>query len=370
MSPARPPQRVAAVDALRALALLPVIAINWNGYPALPDGGPLSPPSPSDSFSAQAVSWLLHAFVAGKGIALLAFLFGYGQALSTSARGDDAHIHRRRRLRKLLLLGVLHGCLLYMGDILTTYAVGGFVLMLWMGLSMRQLRVRLGLVIALEVAVIVLTVVLSQMPAGEATGAMSTSMSQPTTWADWTLRNTGHYLITNALFLTLGLPLPLMLMTMGLMAGRLQLFSHPRWDGALRRWSRRWLLPALLVNGAWVALLWAGLRDNDSLTNSRFAIYYLYPTMLLLSAAVPALVVAMRRDPRWLHWLAPLGRHTLTLYLGSSVLSFLLFSGAGLAWQPGTLVATALTLAYWGGGLILAHVLGPRRLPLETWLSR
>ena len=42
MSPARPPQRVAAVDALRALALLPVVAVNWVGYPALPDAGPSS----------------------------------------------------------------------------------------------------------------------------------------------------------------------------------------------------------------------------------------------------------------------------------------------------------------------------------------
>jgi len=92
--------------------------------------------------------------------------------------------------------------------------------------------------------------------------------------------------------------------------------------------------------------------------------------MLLLSAAVPALVLRLRRDPRLLDVLAPLGRHTLSLYLFSSVVSFSLFSGAGLAWQPGTVLASGLALAYWTGGLLLARVRGPRPLPLERWLSR
>ncbi len=108
VNPARPPQRVAAVDALRAIALFPVIAVNWVGYPALPDAGPLSPPSPADGIVAQVISWFLHALIAGKGIALLAFLFGYSQGLSQS-RGDEALGKRRRRLVKMLTLGLLHG---------------------------------------------------------------------------------------------------------------------------------------------------------------------------------------------------------------------------------------------------------------------
>ena len=96
----------------------------------------------------------------------------------------------------------------------------------------------------------------------------------------------------------------------------------------------------------------------------------MYPTLLLLSAVVPALVLRMRSEPRLLNVLAPLGRHTLTLYLSSSVLSFALFSGAGLAWQPGTVMAAGLALAYWAAGLVLARVRGPRPLPLERWLSR
>lgn len=366
MSPARPPQRVAVVDALRALALLPVVAINWVGYPALPDGGPMSPPSPAGSPVAEALSWFLHALVAGKGIALLAFLFGYSQGLSQT-RGAQALAKRRRRLAKMLTLGLLHGTLLYMGDILTLYAIAGSVLALWAGHSMARLKVRLRVLIALELAVIALTVVLASLPLS---GEPSMSLSVPAPWGDWVLRNAGHFLATTIAFATLGLPVPLLLMTAGLMASRLRLLSHPRWEPALRRWSRRWLWPAVAVNVAFVSLLWPGLRDGDVAITSRFAIFYLYPTLLLLSAAVPALVLRLRQDPRWLEALAPLGRHTLTLYLLSSVLSCALFSGAGLAWQPGTAVVAGLALAYWVSGLLVAQALGPRRLPLERWLSR
>ena len=366
MSPARPPQRVAAVDALRALALFPVIAVNWVGYPALPDAGPLSPPSPADSLVAQTLSWCLHALIAGKGISLLVFLFGYSQGLSQS-RGEEALGKRRRRLAKLLTLGLLHGTLLYMGDILTLYAVAGSILAIWAGHSMAMLKVRLRMLIGLELAVIALTVLMASMPLS---GEPSISLSAPATWGDWTLRNAGHFLASTIAFATLGLPTPLLLMTAGLMAARLRLFSHPRWEPALRRWSRRALWPAVAVNIAFASLLWPGLRDGDSYVTSRYAIFYLYPTLLLLSAVVPALVLRMRSDPRLLNALAPLGRHTLTLYLSSSVLSFALFSGAGLAWQPGTVVATGLALAYWTAGLVLARVRGPRPLPLERWLSR
>jgi uncharacterized protein len=355
------------VDALRAIALMPVVVVNWVGYAALPDGGPLSAPAPADSLLAQSLSWLLYALVAGKGISLLAFLFGYSQALSQRSRSDGALTHRRQRLQRMALLGLLHGCLLYMGDILTTYAACGWLMLGWMARSMRDLRVRLRVVVALNVLILLLAVMLSQFPVG---GPSSPSLSLPAPWWDWFLRNAGHYLLTLLMVLILGLPLPLLLMTLGLMAGRLRLFSHPRWRPMLANWARRWWLPALLLNVVGVTLLWPGLLVGDVRDTSRFAIGYLYPTLLLLSAVVPALVLTLHRRPDWLRLLAPMGRHTLTLYIGSSVLSLLLFSGAGLAWQPGTAVSLLLALLYWGAGLMLAHKLGSRRLPLEAWMSR
>ena len=121
LHPAPPPgvpvqQRQVPIDGLRALALLPVVAINWVGYAALPDGGPLAAPQPADSGAAQAVLALIAALLAGKGLCLLIFLFGYSQAASFRAQrvarllagsvAPDPAQRRGRRMRRLLLLGV------------------------------------------------------------------------------------------------------------------------------------------------------------------------------------------------------------------------------------------------------------------------
>ncbi len=359
--------RIAVVDALRALALMPVVIVNWVGYPALPDMGPLSPPAPADSPLAQGLSFLLHALVAGKGISLLAFLFGYSQALSHRARAVDALPHRRQRLQRMAVLGLLHGCLLYMGDILTTYAVCGWVMLGWVSRRLSEVRVRLRVIVVLNVLILLLAVVLAQMPV---TTPTSLPLTTPMSWASWVIQNAAHYLIMLVGFVILGLPLPLLLMTLGLMAGRLRLFSHPRWRPALATWARRWGWPAVVLNVVCVTFLWPGLSVGDVRDSSRYAIGYLYPTLLLLSAAVPALVLMLHRRPQWLRLLVPMGRHTLTIYIGSSVVSLLLFSGAGLAWQPGTAVTLLLALIYWGGGLLLSHQMGSRSLPLEAWLAR
>lgn len=128
--------RAGAVDALRAAALLPVVAVNWVGYGFLPDAGPLGPAQPAGSPGAQAEWWVVAAVLACKGLALLAFLFGYGQGLSRRARGDQALAVRRRRMRRLLALGVLHGLLLYGGDMLTVYALCGLLMLGWSGLAL------------------------------------------------------------------------------------------------------------------------------------------------------------------------------------------------------------------------------------------
>lgn len=365
----RPASRDEVVDALRVLALFPVVAVNWVGYIYLPEGGPLGPPQPAGSLLAEVVGWVLFALVAGKGLSLLAFLFGYSQALSARQRGAAAQAHRAQRMRRLLVLGLLHGCLVYMGDILTLYAVCGLLMWRWSSLRLSQLRRRLCWLLGLE---LMLSVVLGLLLGGDAAIAWPVvgSLAVPQAWGHWAWLNASQFLFSQLGFVLLGLPMPLFLMTAGLMAGRLRLFTHARWRAAMRRWSSRWLWPALLLNMGWTSLMWPQLRAGDANSLWLHASLYLLPTGLLLSALVPRLVLAWHAGAAWMRRLVPAGRHTLSLYLLSSVLSLVLFSGAGLAWQPGTAVTAALALGYWGAWLMLAPRLGRRRLPPEAWLAR
>ncbi|MFG6415509.1 DUF418 domain-containing protein [Roseateles sp. DC23W] len=366
---ARQPPRELAVDALRTLALLPVVAVNWVGYAALPDAGPLAAATPSASWLAQGALIAVAALLAAKGVTLLTFLFGYSQGLSRRARGADALAVRRRRMQSLLLLGLLHGLLIYSGDILTLYAACGLVMLGWSRLRLRQLRRRCIVLLAAATTLVVLVAPLMVLGAEGEPAATRMSLATPTDMLSWLGLNAWGFFTNVAALLLLGFLLPLGLMTAGLMAARLRLFSHPRWRPALQRYARRWLWPGLLLNAVWAVALWHGLHRAQPGWADAFYALGMQVAVPLLLGLVPAAVLAAQRGSVVMARLAATGRHTLSLYIGSSLVSLLLLSGAGLALPLGTAALTALSALYWGLWVALA----PRwrgRLPLEAWLSR
>ena len=361
--------RAGAVDALRAVALLPVVAVNWVGYGFLPDAGPLGPAQPAGSPWAQAVWWVLVALLACKGLSLLAFLFGYGQGLSRRARGDQALAVRRRRMRRLLVLGLLHGLLLYAGDILTLYALCGLLMLGWSGLPLRRLRRRAFMLLSWQAVLLVLLSLLVWVPGVPETTGHTVPQGATDDVAGWLVANGRGYLVAVLSMVTVGVMLPLGLMTAGLVAARLRLFSHPRWRPLLRRWARRWLWPGLLLNMAWATGLWWGYHGGSPGVAELLYGFGLFVALPLLMGVVPRLVLAAQQPSGAMRVLTGAGRHTLSLYIGSSLLSFAVFSGLGLAWWPGTVALAGLTLLYWGGWVLLSSR-WRGRLPLEAWLSR
>ena len=133
-------ERIVALDFIRGVAVLgilfanitafahPVLAYYWPG--ALPGGG-----SPAD----QAVWLFQFVFVDGKFRGLFTLLFGAGMVLfleraGTGAKGKGL---QARRLFWLLLFGLAHFALLFVGDILFTYAIAGFFALLMIGWKPR-----------------------------------------------------------------------------------------------------------------------------------------------------------------------------------------------------------------------------------------
>jgi len=361
--------REQAVDALRALALLSVFCVNLSGYASLPDGGPLAPASPADSGLAQALTVLIAALLQGKGYALLAFLFGYSQALSWQARGEDALLTRRRRMVRLLAMGLAHGLLIYMGDILTTYALCGLIMLRWPSLRLSVLLRRWHWLLATSLVLLLglaWAFPVSSDPLQEVSVSLATAMPA----LQWVAFNAAQFSTAQFSVALFGLPMFLCLMLGGLIAGRLRLFSHRRWRGLLRNTAKRWLLAGLLINlllGAWQAYLLSHAPDAALLLASLSAAY----APLLLLGLVPWLVLRFQGGQAGLLRLVPAGRYSLSMYLSSSLLGLLLFSGAGLSWQLGTAAATLLAFVWWSLWLVVATSLQSRgrRLPPEAWLA-
>lgn len=142
LSPPRAaPARIDAIDFLRGVAVLGILAINVTGFwgPSLATFSPAIPRA-----EPAAYGWFAFAFVVfeGKMRALFSMLFGASMVLFAQAaerKGFDPDTAQIRRLLWLALFGYLHFALLWWGDILFLYALCGLAALLLRRLEPRQL---------------------------------------------------------------------------------------------------------------------------------------------------------------------------------------------------------------------------------------
>jgi uncharacterized protein len=127
-------ERIVPLDVLRGVALLGILMMNIQAFSMI--GAAYSNPTAyGDLRGANWWVWLLcHVFADQKFMTIFSMLFGAGILLMTrriEARGlPSARLHYRR-MGWLLLFGLLHGFLLWDGDILFVYGVSGLVVYLF-----------------------------------------------------------------------------------------------------------------------------------------------------------------------------------------------------------------------------------------------
>lgn len=123
--------RIDAIDVLRGLALFGVLAINLDTEFRVSFFEQFLPPSVSGSLLDRAVEGVLKSVIEFKAFSLFSFLFGVGLAIQFERLNgrDDRLILLVRRLLALLAFGLIHLVLIWNGDILTEYAVAGFVVL-------------------------------------------------------------------------------------------------------------------------------------------------------------------------------------------------------------------------------------------------
>ena len=129
-NPTTPSERIVALDVLRGFALYGVFLTNAY-VSARPMEAAMSPPAPG-SGGADVLAWMLFdGLLVMKFVALFSVLFGIGlvlQAERAEAKGLRFGRLYLKRLGVLAVFGVLHGCLLFEGDILLVYSLVGLVL--------------------------------------------------------------------------------------------------------------------------------------------------------------------------------------------------------------------------------------------------
>ena len=370
-APATSCARIADVDALRGCALFGILAVNIGAFATPWFGLGLTDPAFHGGVD-RATHFLVALLFETKFYLLFSFLFGYSFTLQMHAAARAGAPFAPRMLRRqagLWLIGALHAVILFHGDILTTYAVLGIVL-----LALH----RCGERTALALAAILLTVCVAfwawmawlqglQPPGGaehavamarQAAAALAAYRGTPATIVAQHLRELQEIWIV---LLLVQAPCALAMFLCGLAAGKREMLLHASAYLPLRR--------RLLWAGALVGLPGAALYAWTSVYAQSQAwqvagLAVGLASAPLLAGAYLALALALferLRGGTLFSLLADTGRMALSNYLLQSAICAWLFLAYGAR-----LMGSVSPL----GALALAVIIFCVQLPLSRWWLR
>jgi len=142
VGPVTAAERIASIDVLRGVALLGILVMNIQAF-SMPAAAYMNPTAYGDLHGANFWVWYAcHLFADEKFMSTFSMLFGAGIFLMTSrleaAGKKPAPIHYRR-MGWLILFGLLHGYLLWFGDILFNYGLCGLLAYVFRKMPPRRL---------------------------------------------------------------------------------------------------------------------------------------------------------------------------------------------------------------------------------------
>lgn len=131
VAPVQVESRIKSLDTMRGFALLGILAVN-AAYFAAPWQAAFDPLMAPLAVSDDTMWswWVMHTFFEFKCITLFSMLFGASIYMLGGERSDKSRgAVLRRRLFWLMIFGLIHGLLIWYGDILFHYALVGFLVL-------------------------------------------------------------------------------------------------------------------------------------------------------------------------------------------------------------------------------------------------
>lgn len=167
LAPTGETERIATIDALRGFALFGILIVNITFFA---DGAPISLETAGHAGDTidNVAYFISRVFGNYKFVTLFSVLFGMGLALQSNRAGRRERPFAplyARRLGVLFGFGVLHGIVLWYGDILTMYATLGFIAMLFRHARQRTLIITASILVAVPLLLMPRLIALNQMSA-------------------------------------------------------------------------------------------------------------------------------------------------------------------------------------------------------------
>lgn len=388
--------RLAAVDALRALALLGILSVNiwFFAHPEMLTTGMSS--QPVESSADQLVRFGTSLIFEGKSYILFSFLFGLSFVLAWARAFESGSSDTRRAIRRfsaLIVLGLLHGLFLFAGDILLAYGILGFIL-----LGLRRISTKAALITA---SVLYTVLVLVLVALGLVTMALEGTMEEAAlglgdpqdavvaytgSVTQWFAFQLAAYPVALSSVLFVQGPVALAAFLVGLVVGRHRLVERIAGGEFSTRRLTGVGLPALgtglVLSSVGALLRWGppGSTDYEPGYGAE-----LLGTALNLAAGplqtcgyVVLLLALFRSADQLAAALAPAGRMSLSNYLGQSLILVIIFSGVGfgLGGELSEVTVGGVALGIWLSQLALSHLWlrrfhrGPLEVPFRAWSYR
>lgn len=359
LAPVAPAERIELLDIFRGFALLGVLIANMRGF-----SGPLV------AYFDHSLMWqdpisratqsLIDLFVSGRFITIFAFLFGIGFAIQIERAATRPPGFLLRRFGFLMILGLIHIYLLWWGDILLTYSLFGFALLLFRN---RQPRTLLYWAAGLYLFPLLIFGAITLAATLVADFPTQPPVTQDQLNALIQTYATGSYLdilparfkeTNHALgFVFVFGPRLLSIFLAGLWVWRRGILSNAGHHQDMLRRCQRWSLAIGLPLSLTAEAVMQILKPNPAVPTPAAFAYF-----ALLSAAIPAMslfylctVARLASAPgpsAALRRFAPVGRMALTNYLTQTIVCTLIFYGYGLGFfgklapLPGLLLALVL----------------------------
>ena len=359
LSPVSSRERIVALDVIRALALFGVLWMNFPEFSGARTLGVLGHPLGHGWLDAWA-GGVGSVLVRGKAMACFSLLFGIGLFIQfdrAQARGARASAFALRRLGGLFLIGFLHWVLVWQGDVLTTYALAGFLL-----LALLKARARTFILLAIGfmllgdgvpmlVKALHLPAALDLFNHGGSQAAQADAAFGHGAWpacVGLRLRQWGSLHILGMALIAIPYALPMFLI--GALLWRKGVPQDP--TGHAR------MLKALFHGNLWLGLAVSFLASDPFhlLPKTWMKVGQGTPWWLLtdlgcftLALGYVSGLLRLLDRPAWMRrmaFLAPMGRMALTNYLSQSLVFTWLFYGHGLGlWgrvRPGAALGIVL----------------------------
>ena len=365
MQPLPGTDRLPTLDILRGFALMGILIMNMPGFSysgfAEADGSHLWA-SPVDQWAEQVRDMLF----SGKFNSLFSLLFGIGFTIQFQRMQERdptrAPTMYLRRLTVLLVIGLVHACVFWTGDVLHIYALLGMVLLFGLRrVSDRGIVVLIGACLAYPVAASLLRLAIvtpdftaQRVRTAQAFEASNNAAYGAGTFADTVVENLRvmayGYFDLWSLWGTFGWYVMLaMTMMIGLLAGRRRWVQRvPELMPRIRRLTWWALALGLVLGAAFTVIFELNRAPGPSLVKVLGGLCYSLSRLALMVFYV-LVIVRIAHTAAGRRWFKPFeaaGRMPLTNYLMQTALCITLFNawGFGLWLKVGPAAGLALAL--------------------------